>query len=138
MKVKNCWHHSSYADAIALFVTRKSEKLMKIVNIDKENLHIFWTIWITSMKFLGKKWLIIIIIILKIKKKIGALPSRSRRCIFGKAKGGGGRGKNSTMGKIQLPFFMDFLLLLRKLSFWGEDWALGYNSMRFWDFPDIS
>ena len=90
------------------------------------------------MKFLGKKWLIIIIIILKIKKKIGALPSLSRRCIFGKAKGGGGGGKNSTMGKIQLPFFMDFLLLLRKRSFWGEDWALGYNSMRFWDFPDIS
>ena len=25
-----------------------------------------------------------------------------------------------------------------KSSFWEKDWALGYNSMKFWDFSDIS
>ena len=38
---------------------KKSEKLIKIINRDKENLHIFWTIWKTSMKFSGKMWLMI-------------------------------------------------------------------------------
>ena len=31
-----------------------------------------------------------------------------------------------------------FLLALKKISFWEEDWALSYNSMNFLDFPDIS
>ena len=30
---------------------------MKIANIEEENLHIFWTTWGTSMKVLGKMWL---------------------------------------------------------------------------------
>ena len=33
---------------------------MKIVNIDGEVLHIFWTIWEIPMKFSGKMWLMII------------------------------------------------------------------------------
>ena len=46
------------AEVISLFATRlnvkKSEKMMKIVNIDEENLLIFHTIWGISMKFSGK------------------------------------------------------------------------------------
>ena len=34
---------------------------MKIVNIDRENLHIFWITWGISMKFSGKIWLMIIL-----------------------------------------------------------------------------
>ena len=33
---------------------KKSKKLMKIANIDREILHIFWTTWGNSMKFSGK------------------------------------------------------------------------------------
>ena len=40
---------------------KKSEKLMKIVNIEEENLHIFWTRWGISMKFPGKMSLTIIL-----------------------------------------------------------------------------
>ena len=29
-------------------------------------------------------------------------------------------------------------LVLTKFSFWDGDWALGYNSMESWDFPDFS
>ena len=35
-------------------------------------------------------------------------------------------------------FFMSFFLVLKKFTFWEEDWRLGYNSMKFWDFPNIS
>ena len=45
---------------------------MKIVNIFGENLHVFWTSWGISMKFLGKMWLIII---LKITKNQGFILS---------------------------------------------------------------
>ena len=41
---------------------------MKIANIDKEILHIFWTTWGCSMKFSGKMWLMIM---LKITKNQG-------------------------------------------------------------------
>ena len=51
---------------------KKSEKLMKIVNIDGENLYIFWTAWGISMKFSGKMWLAII---LKVTKKTKVSPS---------------------------------------------------------------
>ena len=37
-----------YADVISLFATRKwqkIQKMIKIVNINKENLHIFGTTW---------------------------------------------------------------------------------------------
>ena len=38
---------------------------MKIANIDREILHIFWTTWGTSMKFSEKMWLMVI---LKVRK----------------------------------------------------------------------
>ena len=40
--------------------------------------------------------------------------------------------------KCNFLFLKGFLLVLKKVSFSEEDWALGYNSMTFWDFPDIS
>ena len=46
--------------------------------------------------------------------------------------------KYRTTGKVQILFFNSLLLLLTKFSFWEEWWALGYNSMKVWDFPDIS
>ena len=45
---------------------KKPEKFMEVVNIDEENLHIFWTIWGISIKFPINIW---IITILKFKKK---------------------------------------------------------------------
>ena len=44
--LKKCWHHLLYVDAISLFAKRNalnSKKLMKIVNIDEENIHIYRT-----------------------------------------------------------------------------------------------
>ena len=49
---KRYWYHLLNADIVSFFVTRKcekSEKSMKIVNIDGEYLHIFWTTWGISM-----------------------------------------------------------------------------------------
>ena len=46
--------------------------------------------------------------------------------------------KESSTGKVSVLFFNLFLLVLTKLSFWQEDWALGYQSMKFRHFPDIS
>ena len=58
----------------------------------------------------------------------GALPlpfsAMVRGCSWGG--GGGGGGRNSS------------LLVLMKLSFWRGGWALGYHSMEFRQFPDIS
>ena len=31
-----------------------------------------------------------------------------------------------------------FLLVLTKFSFWEEDWAIGYNSMEFWHYSELS
>ena len=39
--------------------------------------------------------------------------------------------KQCSMGKVQFAFFRCFWLVLTKFSFWEEDWALGYNSMKF-------
>ena len=39
--------------------------------------------------------------------------------------------KQCTTGKVHFLFFSSFLLVLTKVSFWEEDWALGYNSMKF-------
>ena len=47
-------------------------KLMKIANIDREILHIFWATWEISMKFSGKMWLTIV---LKVTKNQGFTPS---------------------------------------------------------------
>ena len=40
--------------------------------------------------------------------------------------------------KVQLQFLNSFLLVLTKFSFWEEDWALGYNSVKIWDLLNIS
>ena len=40
--------------------------------------------------------------------------------------------------KVQLLFSRSFLLVLKKFSFGEEDWALCYDSMKFWDFLGIS
>ena len=42
-----------------------------------------------------------------------------------------------TGGGAQFLFFRSVLLALTKFSFCEEDWALGYNSMKFLDFLDI-
>ena len=60
-------------------------KSMKIANIDREILHIFWTTWGISMKFSGKMWLMII---LKVTKNQGfTLPLED--IFFEKPQGGG-------------------------------------------------
>ena len=46
--------------------------------------------------------------------------------------------KRRTTGKVYFLFFKSFLLVLTKFSFWQEDWALGYHSMKCRHFPDIS
>ena len=42
------------------------------------------------------------------------------------------------MEKDQFRFSRWFVLVLTKFSFWKEDWALDYNSMKLRDFPDTS
>ena len=44
---------------------KKSKKLVNVVNIEEENLHIFWTSWEIPMKFSGKMWLMIILKVTK-------------------------------------------------------------------------
>ena len=46
--------------------------------------------------------------------------------------------KQRTTGKVQFLFFKSFLLVLTKLSFSQGGWGLGYDSMKFIQFPDIS
>ena len=43
LKVKKYWHHLLYPDIISFFVNivKKPEKMMKMVNIEGENLYIF-------------------------------------------------------------------------------------------------
>ena len=53
-------------DVISLFVTKKCQKIPKTdESIDGENLHIFWTTWVISMKFSGKMSLMIILEVIK-------------------------------------------------------------------------
>ena len=42
-----------------------------------------------------------------------------------------------TNSSFHFLFFKSFLLVLTKLSFWQGEWALGYHSMKFRQFPDI-
>ena len=63
-------------------LTRKCQKTQKIdenINIERENLNIFWTTWGTLMKFSGKMWLNI-----KSHKKT-RLHFVGRKCKFGKS-----------------------------------------------------
>ena len=43
-----------------------------------------------------------------------------------------------TAGKVSSLFLKSFLLVSTKLSFLQADWALGYHSMAYGQFPDIS
>ena len=47
---KKCWHDLLYVDVIS-FLLQGSKKLMKIVNVEEENPHIFWTTWGVLMNF---------------------------------------------------------------------------------------
>ena len=63
---------------------KKSEKSMKIVKIDGDNLHVFWATWGLSMKFSEKTWLMII---LKVTKST-ASPSLKNTHFLKNHKGG--------------------------------------------------
>ena len=60
---------------------KKSKKLIKIFNIEEENLHIFWTTWGASMTFSGNMWLM--------KTKKTGLHPVSEKYILGKTKESG-------------------------------------------------
>ena len=70
LKVKKSWHHLLYADVRSFFLTRKCQK-------------IFWTTWVTSMKFSEKMWLMII---LKVKKQVFTISLEET--LFEKPQGG--------------------------------------------------
>ena len=62
MQAKKCLCHLLYAEIISCFTTRKCQKTwLTLVNIEVENLRIFWTSWGISMKFSGMMWLMIIL-----------------------------------------------------------------------------
>ena len=46
--------------------------------------------------------------------------------------------KQGTTEKVQFLFFSSYLLILTKFSFWNENRALGYNSIKFQNFLDVS
>ena len=71
LKVKKCWYHLLYVTSLGSLLqgnVKKSGKLMKVVNIDGENLYIFRTTSGISKKFSGKVGLTII---LKVTKNQG-------------------------------------------------------------------
>ena len=39
-------------------------------------------------------------------------------------------GKQGSAGKVQFQFLNTFLVVLTKLSFYEEDWAIGHNFMK--------
>ena len=41
-------------------MSKISKKLIKLVSIEEENLHIYWTTWGISMKLSGNMWLMIL------------------------------------------------------------------------------
>ena len=81
-------HHLLYADVLSFFVTRKSQnirKIVKIVNVEEENLYMFWTFWTILMKLLENMWLMMTLKIAK--KKTGLQPLNSCKYIFRKIAG---------------------------------------------------
>ena len=42
-----------------------------------------------------------------------------------------------TAGRFQYLLFDILLLILTNVLFWEEVWALSYNPVEFWDFPEI-
>ena len=54
---KKFWNHLLYTDIVSFFVTRKYQEIQKrqkSVNIEEENLHIFWINCKISKKNSGK------------------------------------------------------------------------------------
>ena len=45
--------------------------------------------------------------------------------------------KLHTTGKVQFLFSRGYLLVLANFLFWGGDWALGYNSMKFCYYSEL-
>ena len=41
-------------------------------------------------------------------------------------------------GKSSIFIFKEPFASIKKYSFWEGGWELGYNSMKFWEFPDFS
>ena len=81
-------HHLLYADVLSFFVTRKSQnirKIVKIVNVEEENLYMFWTFWTILMKLLENMWLMMTLKIAK--KETGLQPLNSCKYIFRKIAG---------------------------------------------------
>ena len=79
-----------YTDVISLFATRTCQRIRKakIVNIEGENLHIFWTTWGISMMLSGKMWFIIILKITKrLKKTTTGFHPFSGKYVFEKTAG---------------------------------------------------
>ena len=46
--------------------------------------------------------------------------------------------KECTTGKVQFLFSRSLLLVFTKFTFWTEDWVLGYNSVKFWHYSELS
>ena len=82
---------------------------MKIVRTDWENLHIFWMILETSMKFSGRMWLMII---LKITKTV--LQTHFKIFIFGKNHSRRGEGGGLISSRSRL---LEDTFLLKHQSF---------------------
>ena len=81
-------HHLLYADVLSFFVTRKSQnirKIVKTVNVEEENLYMFWTFWTILMKLLENMWFMMTLKI--VKKKTGLQPLNSCKYIFRKIAG---------------------------------------------------
>ena len=59
------WHHEFLCNKVMSKKPKNRGKLMKIANIDREFLHVFWATWGTSMKFSGKMCLKIMLKVTK-------------------------------------------------------------------------
>ena len=80
---------------------------MKIVNVDRENLHIFRTTWGISMKFSQNIWLMII---LKVTKNQGYILCLEKTFLEkpqagGRGAGGGGGGGGGGVSQTDSPTF---------------------------------
>ena len=92
---------------------KKSKKLLKLVNIDEENLHIFQTTWGISMKFSGKMCLVII---LKVTKKKGFTPSLENT-VLKKPQGAGQNYPTPSLARVKSPWFQGEKKLINLLNF---------------------
>ena len=91
---------------------KKSKQLMKLANIDKENLYIFQTTWGSSMKFSGKMCLVII---LKVTKKQGFTPSLENT-VLKKPQGGGQNYPTPSLVRFKSSWFQGEKKLIYLIS----------------------